>query len=107
MTIKGTTIPVHEVDLAEHGVTICQIDPSSAQLVLWAGQAQHDLGMISSKELAVLEAQAKTQAGRARTIYNPFTGEYRKVFLPDWVGKHRPDDPHVSGWTPKSNQPKG
>lgn len=111
MTLKGTTIPIHEIDLNEGVKEVCAVDPSSAQLVLWHGQMQHDLGVISSKELAALEATAGQVSGRARTIYNPYTGEIRKVFLPDWVGKHRPEDPPIVGWTPASdkikNQPKG
>jgi hypothetical protein len=83
---------------------VVQISPSSAQLVLWHGQMQHDLGLISSKELAVLEAQTQGEAKRSRTIYNPYTGEVRKAFLPDWVGKHRPDDPALVGWTPKPKE---
>jgi hypothetical protein len=43
--------------------------------------------MISGKELAIVERLVGQLAGRARTIYNPYTGEIRKTFLPDWIGK--------------------
>lgn len=107
MTLRcSATIPVHDVDVAESAEAVCQIDPSSAQLLLWHGQAQFDLGAISSRELAVLERTAGAAAGRARTIYNPYTGEIRRVFLPDWVGKHRPEDPAMVGWTQAKSQPR-
>ena len=90
MTIKGVgTIPVYEnLDLAKgivDGGTV--FDPSSAQLQLWHAQAQRDQTIISDKELAVVERLAGQTAGRSRSIYNPFTGEIRKTFLPDWIGK--------------------
>lgn len=99
MTIKGKgTIPVYDADLIENAET-CIDEPSGAQLRIWHGRAQHDLGKISSKELAVLERLAGSQASRARTIYNPYTGEIRKAFLPNWVGKHREEDQPIVGWT--------
>jgi hypothetical protein len=96
----GRTIQVHDKDPVE-GLENCLIDSSAAQLQLWHAQAQRDNGMISGKELAVVEKLSRQMAGRARTIYNPYTGEIRKVMLPDWYGKHKPEDPTLSGWTPK------
>jgi hypothetical protein len=57
-------------------------DPSSAQFQLHLGQALHDKGCFSSKELAALEAAAKAKgSGQSVTIMNPFTGERRKVVI--------------------------
>lgn len=98
--LRGSaTIPVYDADLAENAET-CLADPSNAQVRLWHAQAQHDEGVISAKELAVLERLAGSQAGRSRAIYNPFTGEIRRAFLPDWVGKHKDEDPPMVGWSP-------
>lgn len=98
MIYHSAIIPTHDVDPAEGLEGVCKIDPSSAQIKLWHAQKQHDNGVLSSKELAVVERIAAQTAGRARTIYNPFTGEIRKAFLPDWIGKHKPDEPPVVGW---------
>src|SRR4051812_38161757 len=95
----STTIPVYDADLAENAET-CLADPSNARVRLWHAQAQHDEGVISAKELAVLERLAGSQAGRSRAIYNPFTGEIRRAFLPDWIGKHKDEDPPMVGWSP-------
>jgi hypothetical protein len=103
MTLKGTTIPTHDIDPLEDIELIKQIDPSAVQLRLWHAQMQHDQSALSSKELTKLEAHAKVTAGRVRTIYNPYTGEIRKAFLPDWVGKHRPEDPPMVGWAKGTN----
>lgn len=55
------------------------INPSMAQHHLWMGQAQHDRGMLSARELAKIEAAAGMIARHSRTMFNPFTGEIRKV----------------------------
>jgi hypothetical protein len=54
-------------------------DCSMAQFHLWLAQAQRDKKMISGKELAVVEKLVGPKAKKAKTIYNPFTGEIRKV----------------------------
>lgn len=106
MSIRtSATIPIHDVDPVEGLDGVCQVDPSSAQLKLWHAQMQRDQGIISGSELAVVEKLAGQVAGRARTIMNPYTGEIRKVFLPDWVGKHKPEDPPMVGWTAQKDQP--
>lgn len=97
--IHSAVIPTLDIDPAEGLEGVCKIDPSSAQLKLWHAQKQHDLGVLSSKELAVVEQIAGRTAGRARTIYNPYTGEIRKAFLPDWIGKHKDEDAPMVGWT--------
>jgi hypothetical protein len=44
--------------------------------------------MISSSELAVVERLAGVVAGKSRAIYNPYTGEMRRQFIPDlFAGK--------------------
>lgn len=55
------------------------INPSMAQFQLWLAQAQHDYGNYSSVELSKLEAKASWGAQRSKTIFNPFTGELRKI----------------------------
>jgi hypothetical protein len=54
-------------------------DPSSAQFQLWLAQAQRDTGAYSSRELAAMERAANPMAAKSRTVFNPFTGEIRKV----------------------------
>ncbi len=99
MTIKGTTIPTHDIDPLEDIELLQKLDPSTIQLRLWHAQMQHDQGKLSSAELMKLERIAKQTSGRVRTVYNPYTGEIRKAFLPDWVGKHREEDPALVGWS--------
>jgi hypothetical protein len=82
---KGT-IPIWDRDPVE-GLENMLLDPSAAQLQLWHAQSQRDRMMISDKELAVVERLSGRMAGEAKTIYNPYTGEIRKAFLPDWIGK--------------------
>ncbi len=91
-------IPTHDVDPAEGLEGVAKTDPSSALIKLWHAQKQHDEGVLSSKELAVVERIAGQTAGRARTIYNPYSGEIRKAYLPDWIGKHKEHEPAVVGW---------
>jgi hypothetical protein len=87
MTVKGSrTIQVHDKDPVE-GLENCLLGAGAAQLQLWHAQAQRDRAMISGKELAIVEKLAGQLAARARSIYNPYTGEIRKAFLPDWIGK--------------------
>lgn len=99
MAIKGSKITTHDIDPLEDIELIQQIDPSSVQLRLWHAQMQHDEGKLSSKELMKLERVASATSGRVRTIYNPYTGEIRKAYLPDWVGKHKEEDPPLVGWS--------
>lgn len=58
------------------------LDPSSAQLQLWLAQMKRDHGDLSSREMNKIEIAAKPLAGKSRTLYNPFTGEIRKEFMP-------------------------
>jgi hypothetical protein len=55
------------------------LDPSSAQLHLWLAQAQRDMGYFGARELAGMERKVGSMARRSKTIFNPFTGEIRKV----------------------------
>jgi hypothetical protein len=54
-------------------------DPSSAQLQLWLAQAQRDCRNIGDSEMAKMERAAAALAKRSRVMFNPFTGEIRKV----------------------------
>lgn len=82
----GRPIETHEKDPVE-GLENCLLDPSAAQLQLWHAQSQRDHGMISGKELAIVEKLTNKEATKARTIYNPYTGEIRKAYLPEWYWK--------------------
>ena len=55
------------------------LDPSSAQFQLWLAQMKRDHGDISGKEMGKVETVAQPMAQRSRTMFNPFTGEIRKV----------------------------
>ncbi len=101
MIHHSAIIPTYDVDPAEKLEDMCRLDPSSAQLKLWHAQRQFDNGVLSSKELAVVERIAHETASRSRTIYNPYTGEIRKAHLPDWIGRHKPEDAPMVGWTPQ------
>jgi hypothetical protein len=53
-------------------------DPSSAQFNLWLAQMKRDHGDLSDREMAGVEA-IFSEAKKSKTMYNPFTGEIRKV----------------------------
>jgi hypothetical protein len=55
------------------------LDPSSAQFHLWLAQAQRDKGNFGARELADMERRVNGIARQSKTIFNPFTGEIRKV----------------------------
>src|SRR5215472_8001957 len=94
----SSTIPTYDIDPTHEAESIAMMGPSAAQLRLWHAQMQRDKGVLSGEELAKLERTIGGEARRARTIFNPYTGEVRKVFLPDWYGKHRETDAPVVGW---------
>lgn len=55
------------------------LDPSSAQYQLWLAQIKRDHGNLSDQELNRIEQVIKPMAKQSKTLYNPFTGEIRKV----------------------------
>jgi hypothetical protein len=55
------------------------INPSMAQYHLWLAQAQRDHGNFSGREMAQMEGKARAMASHSRTLFNPFTGEVRKL----------------------------
>src|SRR5260370_34389531 len=57
------------------------LDPSSAQFQLWLAQAQRGQGNLSGREMAKVVLAAQSMARRSRVMFNPFTGEERKVEL--------------------------
>lgn len=57
------------------------LDPAQAKLNLQLAQAQRDHGNLSSAELAKVERALGVSARKARTLYNPFTGEIRREFV--------------------------
>lgn len=54
-------------------------DPSNAQFQLWLAQMKRDHGDISDREMNKTEIALKSEARKARTIMNPFTGEIRRI----------------------------
>jgi hypothetical protein len=55
------------------------INPSMAQYHLWLAQIQRDHGRYSDKEMARMELKATAPARRAKTLFNPFSGEIRQL----------------------------
>jgi hypothetical protein len=55
------------------------LDPTSAQIQLWLAKMKRDHMDISDREMSKVEQAIQPMAKRARTIYNPFTGEIRKM----------------------------
>lgn len=55
------------------------LDPATAQFQLWLAQIQRDHGNLSDKQMAHMELRAAPQAAKAKTIFNPFTGEIRRI----------------------------
>jgi hypothetical protein len=70
-------IPFNDRDVSPDAV----LDPSSAQLQLWLAQMKRDHGDLSDGEMTRVEIAVQPMAKRARTLYNPFTGEIRKQYL--------------------------
>ena len=76
--LNADGIPVGETPDIER----CCFAPSSAQFQLWLAQSRRDKGRISDKEMAVVERVAGALARKSIAMFNPFTGEKRKVELP-------------------------
>lgn len=57
------------------------MDDAQAWLNLKMAEAQRDHKMISDREMATVERALQPRARRARTLYNPFTGEIRREFI--------------------------
>ena len=75
MALKGTTI-----SFADRQVNLdAVLDPSSAQMQLWLAKMKRDHNQISGREMAQVEQAITPLAKKAKTIYNPFTGEFRRV----------------------------
>lgn len=54
-------------------------EPTSADFQMMLAQIRRDHGLLSDREMARLELQGTGQARQSRRIFNPFTGEMRKV----------------------------
>ncbi len=54
-------------------------NPSMAQHHLWLAQAQFDHRNIGVNELSKIEGKLAMNARQSRTIFNPFTGEVRRL----------------------------
>lgn len=55
------------------------LDPTSAQFQLWLAQMKRDHGDISGRAMEQAEINAAGHAKKAKIMYNPFTGEIRRV----------------------------
>lgn len=55
------------------------ISPEMAQYHLWLAQIQRDHGNLSDREMARFELKAAPEARKARTLFNPFTMEIRRI----------------------------
>jgi hypothetical protein len=55
------------------------LDPSSAQFQLWLAQMKRDHNDISDAEMTKAEIAVGGQASGARCMYNPFTGEFKRI----------------------------
>jgi hypothetical protein len=55
------------------------LDPSSAQFQLWLAQMKRDHCDLSGREMGKVESAVQPMAKKSRTMFNPFTGEIRKV----------------------------
>lgn len=54
-------------------------DPSMAQFQLWLAQAHRDHGNIGGRDMSRMEGVAGRMASRSKTMFNPFTGEIRRI----------------------------
>jgi len=75
MSVLGRLLPFENKEIF---MDVSQ-DPSSAQFQIWLAQMKRDHGLISDFEMGKVENSLQSQAKKAKTIYNPFTGEIRKV----------------------------
>ena len=75
MFTHGRTLPLHDRFPNPEAV----LDPTMAQVHLWLAQAQRDHNMISDDEMSKFETIATAKAKRCNLIYNPYTGEFRKL----------------------------
>ena len=55
------------------------LDPSSAQFQLWLARMKRDHGYLSGREMGKVESAVQPMAKKSQTMFNPFTGEIRKV----------------------------
>jgi hypothetical protein len=78
--IYGKTLPVQQP--FDQSPDATALDPSSAQITLWRAQFQRDHGLISDEEMAKVEHAVNKLAKKSITMFNPYTGEIRKVELP-------------------------
>jgi hypothetical protein len=77
MTFKsGRLLPI---DDREPRLDAGMLNPSMAQHHLWLAQVQFDYSNLSSRELGKFEGMLSMPARRSRTLFNPFTGEIRRM----------------------------
>lgn len=53
--------------------------PAMAEYHLCLAKIRRDHGLMSDKEMAKFELKASSQAQKSKIMFNPFTGEVRKV----------------------------
>jgi hypothetical protein len=71
----GRLLPLDGREPSAEAIT----DPSTAQFQLWLAQAKRDQNNLSGRELSKIEGAASMLASRSRTMFNPFTGEVRRI----------------------------
>lgn len=76
--MASRTLPL---DNREPNPEAAVLSPEMAQYHLDLARAQRDHNNISDKEMAKMEGAAGMLATRSRTLWNPFTGQFRTVEL--------------------------
>jgi hypothetical protein len=56
---------------------------SSAQIQLWLAQMKRDHGDYSGREMEQAEIALQPQQKKARCMFNPFTGEFKRILPKD------------------------
>jgi len=70
-----TTVP----DVPDVPIEMVAFDVGTAAWQMYLAKARRDKGMISDKEMAVVERVAGPLAKRSYSMFNPFTGERKRV----------------------------
>jgi hypothetical protein len=80
MSRKGTTITFHDKEVNPDAI----LDRSSAQFQTWLAQIKRDHGQLTGREMEQAEIAIGGRQKTARCMYNPFTGEFKRIKLGDF-----------------------
>jgi len=75
--IHGRTIPHKDKEFNADAI----LDPTSAQFQMWLAQIKRDHGDMSGREMEQAEIAVGGRMGTARCMYNPFTGEFKRILV--------------------------